>query len=155
MSESRVLSTLRQLINQLLEPTRYHAAYRYRVVQMANERVELQVVKKGLGIPDVLPVSQQPGIPGCVAQLTPGAIVLVSFVEGDPAQPVVSHFSRPDDPAYVPVSLAIDAKDTLTLGESAMTVDIADPQPLGFVARLGDQVGPFKITTSSLKVRAG
>lgn len=155
MSESKVLALLRRLVTQSLEPTRYHAAYRYRVVRMASARVELQLVSRAVGLPDVLPVSLQPGVPGCVADLANGSIVLVMFVEGDPAQPVVTHFSRPDDPSYIPVNLGIDATGELTLGASAASVEIASPLATQGVARVGDSVGPFVITTGSTKVRAG
>lgn len=81
--------------------------YRYRVIRMAADaRVELQAVRKVVGLPDIMPVSQWPGVPGVHAELAPGAEVLVQFVEGDRSQPIVTHYAGPDGVGFVPVSLA-------------------------------------------------
>jgi hypothetical protein len=81
--------------------------YRYRVVRMVADRVELQAVRKAAGLPDLLPVSMWPGIAGAHAELTPGAEVLVTFVEGDRTMPVVTHFAGKDGTGFVPVSLTL------------------------------------------------
>lgn len=96
--------------------------FRYRVVRMASERVELQAIRKGAGLPDVLPVSMWPGVAGVHAELTPGAEVLVEFIEGDRTMPIVTHFAGKGGPGFVPVSLVLGG----TTGPAA--------------ARLGDSV---------------
>jgi hypothetical protein len=83
------------------------AKYRYRVVRMNGDRVELQAVSKEAGLPDVMPVSMWPGVAGAHAELAPGAVVLVEFIEGDRALPIVTHFAGQDGTGFVPVSLAL------------------------------------------------
>jgi hypothetical protein len=81
--------------------------YRYRVVRMAVDgRVELQAVSKTAGLPDLSPISMWPGMAGVHAVLTPGAEVLVEFVEGSRTMPIVSHFAGKDGAGFVPVSIA-------------------------------------------------
>jgi hypothetical protein len=81
--------------------------YRYRVVSMAVDgRVELQAVSKTAGLPDVKPISMWPGVAGAHAELTPGAEVLVEFVEGSRTMPIVTHFAGQDGAGFVPVSIA-------------------------------------------------
>lgn len=74
--------------------------------------------------------------------------MLVSFVEGDPTQPIITHFSAPGEIGFVPVSLALNASTSITLGE----------EPSFPVARVGDtvQLGPFVgvVTSGSAKVRS-
>lgn len=155
MSELKVLESLRAIIQHVTAEMRYYAMYRYRVVLMAGDRVALQVLNKKRGMPDILPVSQFPGIPGTVAQLRPGSEVLVSFVDGDPAQPIVTHYAPSSAlPSWRPIEMVIDA-DALSVGPSALSVEIASPLPTQGVARMGDAAGPFVITTGSLKVRCG
>lgn len=67
--------------------------YRYRVVSMATDnRVNLQAVKSDLGLPDMMPISQCPGLPGFQADLSLGSIVLVQFLDGDPSLPRVTGY---------------------------------------------------------------
>jgi hypothetical protein len=81
--------------------------YRYRVVRMAGQRVELQAVRKAAGLPDVQPVSMWPGIAGAHAKLAPGAEVLVEFIEGDRTMPIITHFVGADGVGFVPIELAL------------------------------------------------
>lgn len=82
--------------------------YRYRVLRMAGDgRVELQAVRKGAGLPDIMPVSMWPGVAGAHAELQPGAEVLVEFVEGDRTLPVITHFAGKDGAGFVPASLTL------------------------------------------------
>ena len=138
------------LVREVFPNYAFLSSYKYRVVQMnpGDNRVHLQSVRKDLGLPDVLPISIMPGIPGAKSALTEEAIVLVSFIEGDPTQPIVTHFSAPGEVGFVPVSLAINATASITLGE----------EPTFPVARVGDtvQAGPFVgvVTSGSAKVRS-
>jgi hypothetical protein len=102
------LSSLLSAIAQRATDGKLVGTYRYRVVRMASDgRVELQAVRRGAGLPDVLPVSMWPGVAGAHAELAPGAEVLVEFIEGDRTQPIVSHFAGKDGQGFVPVSLAL------------------------------------------------
>ena len=101
---------LAQLMRSIVERTsdgRIWGKYRYRVVRMSTDRVELQAVRQAAGLPDVMPVSMWPGIAGAHAELTPGAEVLVEFIEGDRTLPIVTHFAGKDGKGHVPVSLTL------------------------------------------------
>jgi hypothetical protein len=81
--------------------------YRYRVVRMSADRVECQAVRAGAGLPDVLPVSMWAGVAGAHAELTPGAEVLLEFIEGDRTMPILAGFAGKDGVGHVPVSLTL------------------------------------------------
>lgn len=81
--------------------------YRYRVVRMSGERVDLQAVRPTEGIPDLLAVPMWPGVAGAHAELAPGAEVLVEFIEGDRAQPIITHFTGQGGSGFVPTSLTL------------------------------------------------
>lgn len=104
------LADIMRAIVQRSTDGRLWGAYRYRVVRTAGERVELQAVRRIVGLPDLLPISMWPGVPGAYAELAPGAEVLVSFIEGDRAQPVVTHFAGVDGVGFVPGSLILGGK---------------------------------------------
>lgn len=98
-----------------------HGLYRYRVTRMAGDRVELQAVKRIVGLPDLLPISMWPGIAGAHAEIAPSAEVLVSFIEGDRAQPVVLHFAGKDGTGFVPERLTlggVDGANAARLGDA-------------------------------------
>jgi hypothetical protein len=111
--------------------------WRYRVVRMAVDgRVELQAVRRAAGLPDVAPVSMWPGVAGAHAELTPGAEVVVEFVEGDRTQPVITHFAGKDGVGFVPASLAFCGstqaaarQGDLTQSGGAGTVCVLTPIP--------------------------
>lgn len=98
---------------------RLFGSWRYRVVQMSSDRVDLQAVRRGAGLPDVLPVSMWPGIAGAHAALTPGAEVLVEFIEGDRTMPIITHFAGKDGVGWSPVTLTFDATTLIKLGQNA------------------------------------
>ena len=87
--------------------------YRYRVSQMDGERVKLQAISRAAGLPDLLPVDMLPGVAGAHAELALGSEVLVSFVEGDPRQPVITQYAGRRGPGHVPTKLTIDATQIL------------------------------------------
>lgn len=112
--------------------------FRYRVVSMLVDRAQLQIVNKASGAPDGLLVSEWPGVAGTHAKLTPGSIVLVEFIEGDRAQPIVSNFIGRGAPGFVPDRLTLgadsdgDAQDAARKGD---TVDVLLPPMIltGFI----------------------
>ncbi|HSN26435.1 MAG TPA: hypothetical protein VLT45_09120, partial [Kofleriaceae bacterium] len=71
---------------------------------------------RGSGAPDLVPLSAWPGIAGShsVAQL--GAEVLVQFIEGDPGQPVVTHFAGKDGVGWIPTEAILAASSLVRLG---------------------------------------
>jgi hypothetical protein len=89
--------------------------YRYRVVaQNSDERLLLQTVKPGGVVPDALPIDVWPGMAGLSAEITPGTEVLLGFIEGDPAQPVVLALQ-----SEAPLTLTFDATSAINLGKGA------------------------------------
>lgn len=141
----RLWTLLRALIAEAIAPTMYHVPVRYRVVTETSGRYNLQIVRKARGFPDLLPLSVRTGVPGAKGDPTPGAVVLVSFVEGDPSLPVVTHYSEPDDPAFVPISSSLDATGTVRIGASSDLVDLGNGTELvgssdGRVVCYGDEV---------------
>jgi hypothetical protein len=98
--------------------------YRYRVVRMAGRRVELQAVRRIVGLPDLLPLSTWPGVAGAHAELAPGAEVLVGFVEGDRAQPVVLAFAGPDAPGFVPTQLTLGGTSGAPVARQGDVVEV-------------------------------
>lgn len=144
-----VLDSLAPLVRAVFPTYPYWVPRRFRVVQMhaGDNRVELQAVNPRLGFPDPLPVHVSPGMAGLRAKLVPGTVVVVQFVDGEPTQPVITHFAAAGEPGFTPVELVLTG-EIIKLGENAL---------LG-IARLTDtvQAGPFSgvITGASLKVKA-
>lgn len=128
MIEDRFLRAFRALVNAFTEQTRCHVPVRYRVIAASGpDRYDLQAVRKASGWPDILPCAVSPGAAGYKATLAVGSTVLVQFVEGDPAQPIITHFETPGQPGFVP--------DAIKIG--------ADGGTPPAVARVGDQVSVF------------
>ena len=86
--------------------------HRFRVYSMAPDgRANLQAVRKVSGLPDVLPVVLKPGAPGLWGKLTQGSEVLVEFIGGDPAEPIVTGFAAKGEPGHCPELLEIGVTD--------------------------------------------
>jgi len=142
--KNRIARALAALVKASLPNYVFAFPRRYRVFKMTGDRVDLQAVSSAPGLPDVLPVSQWPGLAGLWGELALGAEVLVEFIDGDPVHPIVTHFAGKDGVGWTPVSLVLDASSTIKLGKDAA---------LG-VARMGDFAGPYAISTASTKVKA-
>ena len=127
MTESRLVRALRGIVAAITAQTRCHVPVRYRVVSQTVDRYNLQAVSKAAGWPDILPCAVMAGAAGYKANLTPGSIVLVQFIEGDETQPMITHFEQPGQPGFVPVAIKIGA----------------DSGPAAAAARVGDQVTVF------------
>lgn len=128
--ENRLLRALKAVVRWATPKADFSVPYRYRVFGMTGNRVNLQAVRKGAGLPDLLSISMRPGIAGAWANLTPGSLVLVTFIEGDPTLPIVTHFEDRDGPGWRPVDLYLDASNKVRIGSGSY-------KP---VARLGDGV---------------
>lgn len=145
---ARIVAALKRIVLELVAPTAYHALVRYRYVATDPfDRAVLQIVRQGTGWPSVLPVAKVTGVPGGDGEPKPGAIVLVSFIEGDPSLPMVTHYARTDDNAFVPVSSSLDAEGTVRIGKSADLVKLGSGDETltpagaaGRVVRWGDMV---------------
>lgn len=82
---------------------------RYRVVDLTGDRVDLQIVKKGTGAPDALSVPMWPGMAGVHVVSAKGAEVIVQFVDGDRADPIVTSFAGRGGHGAIPRRLVLGA----------------------------------------------
>jgi hypothetical protein len=117
-SRNRAGDALRTVVSRLTDRT-VVGLVRYRVVRTSADRLELQVVNRDFDAPDILPISTWPGVAGAHAEPTPGAEVLVQFIEGSRELPVVTHFAGKDGTGWSPVNLTIDASAFIKLGKDA------------------------------------
>lgn len=102
----RLQAALRRIVDRATDGEVY-GPRKYRVVRVSGDRLELQIVNRKTGLPDLIPVSMWPGASGIHATMTPGADVLVEFIDGDRAQPIVTHFAGKDGVGFVPVRIDI------------------------------------------------
>jgi hypothetical protein len=73
-----------------------------------------------------------PGLPGAHATLAPGAEVLVQFIGGDRAQPVVTHFVGRGGPGHSPKKLELGGDTGAEAARKGDVVTVVLP-PLVFV----------------------
>lgn len=99
--------------------------WRYRVVQLSADRLELQAVRRDAGLPDVLPISMWPGIAGSHSAPQLGAEVLVEFLEGSRALPIVTGFAGKDGAGHIPTEQTLSVSSTLRLGDASATSYVA------------------------------
>lgn len=115
---SAVLDSFRKILEQLDPFRAYRGVVEYRVVAQQGNRLDLQCVLASVGMPDLQRVPVRPGFAGAKFTLTPGARVLVAWVNADPARPVVVGFEDADSDGWAPTLTTIDAT-TIKLGASA------------------------------------
>lgn len=121
MPVSRFMAALGTAVRELAGIA-YLKLYRYRVVLEGGDgRLQLQAVQPTKGLPDTLPLRVWTGMSGITSQLKLSSEVLVEFVSGDPAQPIVRGFST----EAMPVSTTIDATSSVLIGPSAGIVALA------------------------------
>jgi hypothetical protein len=144
-----ITAVMRSIVQRVTDNV-LHGHYRYRVVRMAGERVELQAVRKIVGLPDLLPLSFMPGVPGAYPELAPGAEVLVAFIEGDRAQPVVLAFAGKDAPGFVPVRLTLGGAAGSPAARQGDMVEVTLP-PAAFVGTVSGAPATGVITFSAPK----
>ena len=131
--------------------TPFLSSYRYRIVsQNADGRLILQIYAPTSGMPDQVAISPWPGFQGLSGELTPGALVLVEFIEGNPSLPVVRSFASGQ-----PIALALKASATITANAPQITLN----NGVQGAARMGDpvQAGPWSgtIVAGSTTTRIG
>lgn len=119
---SRLVDSLVTLVRQRLGGL-YLGRYAYRVVrQNVDGRLELQAVERERGLPDMLPVTAWPGVPGVTAKVANGTIVHVEFIAGDPSRPVVTGFEG----TKAPQSVTLTAGAVNIGGDAAKALAIAE-----------------------------
>ena len=137
-----MLETLIRAIVRRIVDEKIHGLYRYRVIgQGVDGRVTLQAVRKGAGLPDLLPVRMMGGVPGGHGVLKKGSIVGVQFLEGDPKEPRITSFEGLKGPSYVPTVLYLGADDlssALEVAHKGATVRVLTP-PAAFQGTINGQ----------------
>lgn len=93
-----------------------YGKYRYRVVAARDGQADLQAVVRANGLPDLLPVSMQPGILGASGTLSQGGVVLVEFIEGDPTLPIITAYAPGGAPGHEADTLSFSVTSALHLG---------------------------------------
>jgi hypothetical protein len=125
------LGDLFQAVVERLTCRELHGLYRYRVVTMRDDlRVDLQAVRLQLGLPDLQAVSQSPGVPGLAAQLTEGCEVLVQFIDGDCAAPIITHYAGPGSSGFAPVGIVIGDDEGMPAARQGDSVEVLLPPAL-------------------------
>jgi len=104
---TRRLDALARIVEAVDPRRRFRAPHEYRVVSQVGERLNLQAVRSGDGVPDLARVPVRPGMAGLKAACTPGSLVLVAFAAGDPARPNVVAHDAPDAPGWAPSVLTL------------------------------------------------
>ncbi len=141
---SRLLNAFAELVRGIMKREPFAYPRRYRVVKMrpgvtvADTRADLQIVNKTNGFPDMLMIPLWQGVGGAQVKLQPGVEVLVQFPDGDPSQPLVTHYAPKDDPRWRPVSVVIDAT-TVKIGPTADLVELGSGNETAYVP--GTEVG--------------
>lgn len=139
---SRRVAALAGIIEAVTEHFRYAGVYEFRVVTQEGERLNLQPVRAASGFGDLARVPVRPGVAGCKATVQLGELVLVAFVDRDPARPVVVAHDAADAPGWMPLALQFGESPALNLAR------VTDPV----------QAGPFSgvITgPGSVRIKAG
>jgi hypothetical protein len=119
-AQGNLVDTLRAVVERMTD-SRLHGIYRYRVVAMAGDRVNLQVIRKRIGVPDAATIPMWPGVSGSHATLTAGTEVTVQFLDGDPSSPIITGFVGRGGPGDVPQRLELGgspASDAARKGDS-------------------------------------
>lgn len=107
-------------------PARFYGRYRYRCVSRNGTLYGIEPIDTTLGLPKIDNRSLWFGIPGFDARLmdTPTGseeitvvlpIVIVTFLDGLPSQPVIDGFQRKGDAGDIPLESSLDA-DQVKLG---------------------------------------
>lgn len=117
---SRLAAALKSAVREF-SGAQYLKVYKYRYALTQDGGMALQAVHRNAGLPDLIPVTGWTGVSGMTAGLALSTEVLVSFIEGDPSQPIVVGYSA----IPTPISVKIDASATVDIGASAPIVTIA------------------------------
>lgn len=158
--QSKLADALKNIARRATDG-RLLGTYRYRVGEQHGEHVDLQLVKRRTGVPDLTRVSVWLGLPGASAKLTKSAEVLVQFIDGDRSDPAVTGFVGRGGAGYAPehVTLGGAASDAETdeVAFKGCTVKMLTP-PAVFTGTIngapatGAVVWPTAFTTGTIEV---
>lgn len=137
---ARRLAAQRRIFAAMFPELRYAGTFEYRVVSQSGERFNLQIVRTRTGMPDLARVPVRPGMAGLRADVLPGCLVLVTFIDRDSSRPAVVAHDAPDAPGWMPLVLELG-------GPGAVGVAL-----IGSVTSC--PAGAGTVTTGSARVKA-
>lgn len=83
---------------------------KYRVLGMTSDgRVNLQIVQKATGFPDLGSVTMWPGVAGAHCELKTGCEVVVAWVDGDRTQPIIVGFVGIGGASFAPTRVTFNS----------------------------------------------
>lgn len=129
-------------IVQRIMADKLYGPYKYRVAsQGSDDRCGLQAISAG--VPDLTMITGWPGIPGERSRLTLGTQVLVQFIDGDRAQPVITHYSPVGFPGFAPIALTLGGPTGPAAAREgdSVAVTLASFQFSGTISGLGAVTG--------------
>lgn len=156
----RAFDSFARAVRNALPWIGYCGIYEYRVFGANPPTYELRPTVPASGLPvfggtkpDMGPVSVKPGVPGVTSSLSVGALVLVSFIDCDPARPFIVAVGGPGDAGFLPTGITYDASGPVTIGHGSSAVSLGG----GFarVLRDGEQVTLTSITSTGAWPGAG
>jgi len=155
-TKSRLAATIQNIVTRCSDQKLW-GKYRYRVLSQSTDgRLSLQAVNKSAGIPDAILVPVVSGVAGVHTEWTPGAIVVVDFLEGSADLPRVTGTSEYDQSGcFLPKSMDIcvgPGKTGKPIAGIGDTVDVFFPPEIpiaGTSVVLGAFTGVLTIVTSA------
>lgn len=149
--DQRVIAGLRALVRETFPTYAFMCPRRYRVVDRAGDRLDLQIVKKTTGLPDVLPIAMWPGLAGGWTKLEKGTEVVVQFIDGE--QPIVTHYAPKGAVGFVPMEAELDASSRVMIGRTASETLLG--AGTGTVVCEGDTITLSDGSTGVVTINAG
>lgn len=149
-SAGRLASLLTDIARRSTDKPLY-GFYRYRVTQRIGERIEAESARGDM--PNVRPIAMWPGVAGAYAELAIGTEILITFIDGNPAEPVIVSFAPSGSPGFVPERLALAG----TSGPAAARVgDVVKVAPASgqtiTLAGAGQGAGTYTFTFQPIAV---
>jgi hypothetical protein len=142
MPQDRLKRAIAAFVRELFPTLDYMGFYEYVVVSFDTtaQTADLQPVRD-VGLPTLTKIPVRS--PGINFSLPSGMAVLIGFENHDPTRPYMAFFDKFASSGFVPDFTGI---------AGALPTDV--PPIAGGVARVGDQAGPFLITSGSLKAKS-
>lgn len=110
------------LLDALAQRARLSASMLYQVTDEASGRTSARAAgPRSAALPDVAYIDRAFGVPGARATLQPGALVLVSYLDGSPGSPRVVGYL----PGSLPSVVGLDAEDAIEFGAAGAAVSLA------------------------------
>lgn len=114
----RISSYIAAIMRDIFPKYEYHGIYRYQVFRQTGEKLELQILKKKPGLPDILPVEMFPGVAGAFSTVSESSTALVMFIDGDPSQPIVVGFApKSEGDLHYPEATVLNAITSIDIGK--------------------------------------